>query len=136
MSKTQRAPFQPLSSDIDDSLEQLARQKGVGMMVKPENSEQGPETATPSDPSPRPKRVKPPVEEATPRSQMKTVNMELPLYVWTDLKIRAAHKQTSVRHIVMTALKAAGVPIAQADMVEDGRRLRGRDHPSVNETGA
>lgn len=125
MSKTQRAPFQPLSSDIDDSLEQLARQKGVGVMVKPEKEEQGPKAALPPEPSPRPKKAQQPAEEATPRSQMKTVNMELPLYVWTDLKIRAAHQQTSVRHIIMTALKAAGVEIAEADMIEDGRRLRG-----------
>ncbi len=128
MSKTQRAPFQPLSSDIDDNLEQLARQKGVGVMVKPDKSEQGGMAAQPPEPLPRPKRAPSPAEEATPRSQMKTVNMELPLYVWTDLKIRATHKQTSVRHIVMAALKAAGVQIAEADMIEDGRRLRGRDH--------
>lgn len=129
MSKTQRAPFQPLTSDIDDSLEQLARQKGVGVMVKPDKSEQGAQTALPAEPSPKPRRAPSPAEAPTPRGQMKTVNMELPLYVWTDLKIRAAHKQTSVRHIIMTALKAAGVEIAEADMVEDGRRLRGRDQP-------
>jgi hypothetical protein len=44
--------------------------------------------------------------------------------VWTELKIRAAHKQTSVKHIVMTALKADGITIAEADMIEDGRRIR------------
>jgi plasmid stability protein len=53
------------------------------------------------------------------------VNLELPDYVWTDLKIRAAHKQTSVRHIVMTALQGDGITILDADMIEDGRRLRG-----------
>ena len=66
-----------------------------------------------------------PTSAATPRSRMKTVNLELPDYVWTDLKIRAAHKQTSVRHIVMTALKGEGITIADIDMVEDGRRMRG-----------
>lgn len=55
---------------------------------------------------------------------MKTVNLELPDYVWTDLKIRAAHEQTSVRHIVMAALQGHGVTIAEVDMIEDGRRLR------------
>ncbi|MEZ5817402.1 MAG: hypothetical protein R3D44_10000 [Hyphomicrobiaceae bacterium] len=61
---------------------------------------------------------------ATPRSRMKTVNLELPDYVWTDLKIRAAHAQSSVRHIVMAALKGHGVDIREVDMIEDGRRLR------------
>ena len=36
-----------------------------------------------------------------------------------------AAKQTSVRHIVMTALQGEGVIIHDADMVEDGRRMRG-----------
>lgn len=56
---------------------------------------------------------------------MKTVNLELPDYVWSDLKIRAAHQQTSVRHIVMTALKGHGIAIAEVDMIEHGRRVRG-----------
>ena len=59
---------------------------------------------------------------------MKTVNLELPDYVWTELKIRSAHRQTSVRHIIMTALKGDGISIADVDMVEDGRRARGNNH--------
>ena len=61
---------------------------------------------------------------------MKSVNIDLPDYVWIDLKIRAARLQTSVRHIVMTALKADGIQIAEIDLVEDGRRLRGSDKPA------
>ena len=55
---------------------------------------------------------------------MKALNIELPDYAWTELKIRAAKEQVSVRHIIMAALKQTGLPIADADMVEDGRRLR------------
>jgi plasmid stability protein len=62
--------------------------------------------------------------EPTPRSRMKSVNIELPDYLWTDLKIRAAKQQVSVRHIIMSALKGQGVEISDADMIEDGRRLR------------
>ena len=78
-----------------------------------------------SEPDPTVVDDEAPTSAATPRSRMKTVNLELPDYVWTDLKIRAAHKQTSVRHIVMTALKGEGITIADIDMVEDGRRMRG-----------
>jgi hypothetical protein len=58
-------------------------------------------------------------------SKLKTVNLELPDYVWTELKIRAAHQQTSLKHVVMKALVADGVTIDARDMIEDGRRLRG-----------
>lgn len=129
MSK-QRAPFLPVSSDIDDDkLERLARDKGVGAFVKPSSNPiragEGPqEPAAPV--APKPKAETPAADTgATPRSRMKTVNLELPDYVWTELKIRSAHRQTSVRHIIMAALKGDGISIADVDMVEDGRRLRG-----------
>lgn len=129
MSK-QRAPFLPVSSDIDDDkLERLARDKGVGAFVKPAQNEsragEGPQK--PAAPvAPKQKAEAPATDTgATPRSRMKTVNLELPDYVWTELKIRSAHRQTSVRHIIMTALKGDGISIAEVDMVEDGRRVRG-----------
>lgn len=129
MSK-QRAPFLPVSSDIDDDkLERLARDKGVGAFVKPNSNanragEGAQEAAVPVAPK---QNAETPAADtgATPRSRMKTVNLELPDYVWTELKIRSAHRQTSVRHIIMTALKGDGISITDVDMVEDGRRLRG-----------
>ena len=129
MSK-KRAPFLPVSSDIDDDkLERLARDKGVGAFVKPAQNESraGEEAQMPAAPAAPKQKAEAPAADtgATPRSRMKTVNLELPDYVWTELKIRSAHRQTSVRHIIMTALKGDGIGIAEVDMVEDGRRLRG-----------
>ena len=131
--KTQRAPFMPVSNDIDDDqLERLARDKGVGALVKPERVQaRAGEAVT----APAPIAAKASSETdatasgATPRSRMKTVNLELPDYVWTDLKIRSAHEQVSVRHIIMTALKEKGLTIREVDMVEDGRRARGSSKP-------
>lgn len=121
--KQERAPFLPLAPDIDDDrLEQLARDKGVGVMERPAKIAQGAPAASAS-PSKAP--VANTDRGATPRSRMKTVNLELPDYVWTELKIRAVQRQTSLRHVVMQALIADGVTIAEVDMVEDGRRLRG-----------
>lgn len=131
--KSQRAPFLPVVGDIDDDkLEQLARDKGVGSLVKTTTNQNKAGQGAAAE---KPAQVDVGVEAAagpdaidasaaTPRSRMKTVNLELPDYVWTELKIRAAHKQTSVKHIVMTALKADGITIAEADMIEDGRRIR------------
>ena len=139
--KPHRTPFLPVSTDIDDdALENLARDKGVGALVKPSMpaSRQG-EGAAP-EPSPRPNAASPEATAptpplpsssattaataATPRSRMKTINLELPDYVWTDLKIRSAHQQVSVRHIIMTALLGQGIAIRDVDMIEDGRRHR------------
>jgi hypothetical protein len=121
----------PVTPDIDDDqLERLAQDKGVGALVKPlanrNRAGEGASAATDVAASKAASAAeeKPMASGATPRSRMKTVNLELPDYVWTDLKIRAAHAQTSVRHIVMAALRSHGVEIRDPDMVEDGRRLR------------
>jgi len=127
--KQQRAAFMPVTNDLDAELERLARDKGVGALVKPREPGAGQGASA----TPAPKQKPAPVEEgavvaeraATPRSRMKALSVELPDYVWTDLKIRAAHGQTSVRHVIMSALQAYGVSIGEADMIEDGRRIRG-----------
>ncbi|MGD9786045.1 MAG: hypothetical protein AB7E80_15665 [Hyphomicrobiaceae bacterium] len=117
--KTERAPFAPISPDIDDDrLERLAADKGVGALVKPVANRAGEGTARTAETRPAPS------PDATPRSDMKSLNLELPAYVWTELKIRAAQQQTSLKHVVMTALLKDGVTIKDADMIEDGRRLR------------
>lgn len=112
MTPTTKPPFQPVDRDPDDlALERLAAAKGVAAMVKP------------SAPIAEiPVRT---VPVALPKGRRKTVNLELPDYLWTDLKIAAARTETTVRHVIMTALRAQGYMIADADMVEDGRRLRG-----------
>lgn len=63
-------------------------------------------------------------EVPTPRSRMKSLNVELPDYVWVELKSRAAREMVSVRHVIMTLLDEAGIDIAAVDLIEDGRRLR------------
>lgn len=133
----QRAPFMPVTPDFDDdALENLARDKGVGSLVKPVAAREGEGAAISTSPTSASAKTAAPlaVEKvapatssssgATPRSRMKSLNIELPDYAWTDLKIRAAREQVSVRHIIMSALKEQGIEISEADMVEDGRRVR------------
>ena len=121
--KSNRPAFVPLDTDLaDEKLESLAREKGVGTLQKPQRQgEQGPSVASPPL-APVPEQ---PRSGATPRARMKPLNVELPDYVWTELKIRAAHRQTSVRHVIFSALVKDGITIAEADMIEDGRRARG-----------
>jgi len=126
--RTNRAPFQPLGTDIDDDkIERLAREKGVGVFVKPSAKEppaRGQESqvavAAAPDPSTKESAV-----ESDQRCHMKSLNLQLPDYAWTDLKIRAAQRQTSLRHVVMMALINDGITIADEDLIEDGRRIRG-----------
>ena len=56
---------------------------------------------------------------------MMSLNIEVPDYVWIALKTRAAQDMGSVRHFTLKAYRAQGIEIKDADMVEDGRRLRG-----------
>ena len=120
--KQTRAPFMPVTDDIDDDkLERLAAEKGVGALVKPVANGAGEKQITAAS---KPKTEKE-ADASTPRSELKSLNLELPAYVWTELKIRAAQRQTSLKHVVMTALVKDGVTIKEADMIEDGRRLRG-----------
>lgn len=51
----------------------------------------------------------------------------MPEYVWKEMKLRAVHRGTSLRHVILTALVAEGFEIKDADMFEDGRRHRGTD---------
>src|SRR5687767_14128583 len=124
--QNQRRPFLSINDDdVDARLEQLAAEKGVGKMEKPRpaGNREGEGTLPPAHADAL--QVESERAVATPRSKMKTVNLELPDYLWTDLKIRGAHKQTSVRHVIIAALIKDGFPIKDADMIEDGRRLRG-----------
>ncbi len=123
-----RPAFQSLELDpIDARLEAKAAERGIPTLVTPKNDE-SPVDETPAPPvsaSPAPRKVsRGPSTQATPRSRMKGLKIELPDYVWIALKKRAAEDMVSLRHVIMMALRAKGIPINDVDMVEDGRRLR------------
>lgn len=133
--RIQKPAFQSVEIDlIDQRLEAQAAEKGIPTLVapKPEPVVEPPPTTEPM----RAARVAKAAKagrvgrqaEATPRSRMKTVNLEVPDYAWIAIKMRAAQEMTSARHVIMTALKASGIAINDADMVEDGRRLRGGEY--------
>lgn len=122
-----------VTDDLDARLERLAENRGVGSLVKTTSNLN---KAGEGDDAPRtkPARREPATSKPTatpapaPRAPTKTLSLEVPDYLGVDLKVKAAHKGTSVRHIILTALKEQGYAIAEIDMVEDGRRLRGSSH--------
>lgn len=58
------------------------------------------------------------------------LTIELPAYLMDSLRQGAAADRTTVRHLVMTALRASGYAISDADMVPDGRRSRSKSRIS------
>jgi len=92
---------------LDKRLDQTARAKGIPTLVEPA-SDGGQD-----------------MPAAAPRRPIKTLNVELPDYLWIELKTRAAKRMISVRHLIMTLLRDNGYEIYDDDMIEDGRRLRG-----------
>ncbi|NBU58704.1 MAG: hypothetical protein EBS23_02785 [Betaproteobacteria bacterium] len=102
--------------DVDDkALDRLAGMMGVPSLVrgKPvqtsagENGEEG-------------------------RRQTEKLTIVIPAYLMDALRQAAAAERTTVRHLVMSALRAHGYEIAETDMTSDGRRTRHtRDTMSV-----
>ena len=127
--KASRPAFQSVELDpIDARLEAKAVEKGIPTLVTHKaDASPAEEPSAPVEPvasAPR-KLARAVSKQATPRSRMKGLKIELPDYVWVALKKRAAEDMVSLRHVIMTALRDKGIPINDADMIEDGRRLRG-----------
>ena len=145
MSQKPRPNFLSVELDpIDARLEAKAAEKGIPTLVnpKPEAPKPEPQTITAAQvatplpaPTPAPTSAAAPKKrpkagqgaQSTPRDRMRGLKIELPDYVWISLKKRAAEDMVSLRHVIMTALRAQGIAINEADMIEDGRRLRGPD---------
>jgi hypothetical protein len=131
IAKTVRPAFQPVELDpIDAKLEARAAEKGIPTLV----ATSAPKAVLASDPklpeldipkTAAPRRANGAVsKEATPRERMRGIRVDLPDYAWVALKKRTAEDMVSLRFFIMDALRAKGIHIDDADMVEDGRRLR------------
>lgn len=60
----------------------------------------------------------------TPFSKMKRLSLDLPEYVVDQLRERALKQKTTVRNVLMKAIRSNGIRIQDDDMIEDGRRPR------------
>ena len=58
------------------------------------------------------------------RAALEKLTIEVPWYLADAVKRAALDKRTTVRHLVMLALKKDGFQIAAGDLVADGRRTR------------
>lgn len=126
-----RKPFLSIEADVDDSaLEAIARRKGVPAMKQGgepsapgEASAAGQgHTTVPGTAANNPMHVGP-----TPRTRMSYVKACLPDYALAELKTQALKERVCINHILLKALDRFGIVIRPEDMIEDGRRLRGRN---------
>jgi hypothetical protein len=128
MSKLTKPAFRSVEIDlIDKRLEAQAAEKGIPKLVSPVTTDV--ETAAGSQPrqnaESRQTKRQAKEQSATPRDRMVALNVEVPAYVWIELKTRAAQSMMSVKHFTLLALREQGIEIRDVDMVEDGRRMRG-----------
>jgi hypothetical protein len=137
-----RKPFVSFATDIDDNaIEAMARYKGVPSLTRPEpvvERQCAPRIDRTAGGSPEVSLSSHSDLDTgtTPRSRMSYVKACLPDYALLELKTRAARDRVSVNHILMKALTSAGIPIKPEDMIEDGRRLRGKNAVQLLRVGA
>lgn len=123
-----------IAADVDDgALEAIARKKGVPAMTPPDEAVTAvrPSQGTARDPRtyenvPLASANERLAKEPTPRRRMSYVKACLPDYALAELKVRALKDRVSVNHLLLKALTLSGIAIRSEDMIEDGRRLRGK----------
>jgi hypothetical protein len=112
--------FRPIAAplDVEDAaLDRVNSQLGVPTLTKPvaASSTKVPLVRTVTS-APEPERT------ATEK-----LTIEIPCYLADELRREAlVNRRTTVRHVVMTALKKDGFRVDDADLVPDGRRARGK----------
>jgi len=97
--------------DVDDAaLDRLNTTLGVPTLTKPVANKR---------PSAEPRA---PAQDL--RASLEKLTVEIPAYVMDAVKRTAFERRTTVRHVILTALKAEGFEVADGDLVPDGRRRR------------
>ena len=138
---TERGPrkaFDPITIDLDEKVDELARRKGIPTLVDPQpmptssawgetaNAGQSPSAA--SGERVREGESGRSLLEASPslhEGEYATVKFEAPLYLIDALHAAARRQRSSVKYLLLTSLKAQGFEVRDEDLIPDGRRLRG-----------
>jgi hypothetical protein len=128
--KQARPSFQAVELDpMDLRLEAKAAEKGIPTLVTPESQFGLSSASSPKSALSKPGRAGG-SSQSTPRARMKPLNIEVPDYAWIAIKTQAAQKMVSVRHIIMSALRASGIEIKA--MTVPSRRRRAANKPCAN----
>lgn len=103
--------FKPLSglAASETDLDAFANRKGV------------PALQPKTEPAPSPQVIPLP---SRPTAVMHRFNVEVPEYIADQIYDRARAERCTARHVIMQALRTAGITINEDDMISDGRRRR------------
>ena len=112
MTKPNFRPIQPLDAN-DAELDRVNERLGVPTMVRPT-----PKSLTVSLPAPTAKAVR----IATPPRRQEKLTTRLPGYLVDAMKVAALERRTTVRHIMLLALKDTGFAIEPEDLSPDARK--------------
>lgn len=114
--------IQPIDFDVATrAVERFSQERKIPSMVFPGEGEGAAKVEQNIAVQPAEVPALPPRRD---RRSIQRIPVELPDYVVDDVKRRALDGHCSARHIIMKALRAYGLHIADEDMPEDGRRIR------------
>lgn len=134
-----KKPFAPIAMDLDEidyAVEELARRKNIPTLTPPEQrSEQAAPVST-SKPGSRTREDEqgsegesggssPEASRLPPQTEYSPLGFDAPRYLLDELHAAARRQRSSVKYLVLCALKAQGFEVRDEDLIPDGRRLRG-----------
>ena len=133
---SERAPrkaFNPITVDLDEKVDELARRKGIPTLVDPEpmpadTVREETATATPKIETVREGETGgslPVAPPSLPEGEYATLKFEAPLYLIDELHAAARRQRSSLKYLLLSTLKAQGFAVRDEDLIPDGRRLRG-----------
>lgn len=139
--KSERKPFFSIGEEVDRAAEDLARKKGIPTLTPPTGSEAAPAHIVPGASNDKPVRTAPmppgasaPAEavavSVAPPARASYVKVKCPDYLLDQLYAQTRKERVTLNHVILSALREKGFRVDDADMVEDGRRLRGRSNPN------
>lgn len=141
--KSERKAFLSIGDEIDNAAEQVARRKGIPTLTPPS----APETPKahivpgPSNDKSAPSAMViddarragvTPARDAqmpsAPRpARASYVKVKCPDYLLDQLYGHIRKERVTLNHLILSALREKGFHVEEADMIEDGRRLRGKN---------
>lgn len=108
-------------------VEQHAKEQGIKTLVATGSpkTEAAPAAIEPVSTTPPPRGrgqgSKPQVQKQSPARRMA---VDLPVYLISALRMRAAEDETTIRYVITRALRKDGFTVEAQDLIEDGRRER------------
>lgn len=118
--------FRSLDSGVTDIIGQFAKEKGIPTVVFPTEAPAKPE-APPAKETVTTLRAEKPKRKAadlTHPAPIKRVTLELPNYLVDDVKAKALKNESTVRFIIVDALRDKGFFVAEVDHKKDLRGER------------